>query len=161
VNEGEKIHNMAGKKLIHIDLKLIFLILITGSFLACNVDKQTYTELLTSHTWGKPEILHHPPSESYTINNCGQYHNFKVDGSYYFYDDCYPNISAEGKWTWEKMGQEIRLETTIKNIPQKAYSILVYELSDNLFHTKEREEQEPPDTENYWEKVYRPILKKP
>jgi hypothetical protein len=140
--------------------KFLSLLTMTGLF-ACSEEKQTYTELLTSHTWGKPEVLHHPPTGAYTITSCEEYHNFNSDGSYSFFDECYPHITSEGKWSWEKMGQEIRLEKTIKNIPQKTYTILVYELSENLLHIKEREEQEPADTENYWEKVYRPIYKKP
>jgi hypothetical protein len=144
-----------------LSIKFLFLTFTIWGLAACNGEKPTYTELLTSRTWGKPEILHQPPSADHTINDCTEYHNFKVDGTYLFYDDCYPEVYYVGKWNWEKMGQEIRLESSSKNLPPKVLSILVYELTERALHTKEREAQEPSHTENYWEKVYRPVYKKP
>jgi hypothetical protein len=122
--------------------------------MSCNEDNdEIETKLLTSIVWGKPEILHNS-SGYYTGTTCGESYTFTSKGHYTKTNDC-SSIIIEGTWTWTQIGKEIRLETIYNDMPQKTYILTVLELTTEVLHTREREEDEPMDT-YFWELKYRP-----
>jgi hypothetical protein len=134
----------------------VFLGLIVLS-ISCDKEKDkdaVETQILTSVVWGKPEIVY-IPSGYYTWTTCGESYTFTADGHYRKTNDC-NSIIIEGSWTWTQIGKEIRLETFYNNYPQKTYILSVLELTNDLLHTKEREEGGPADTNIYREHKYRP-----
>jgi hypothetical protein len=112
------------------------------------------TQLLTSRVWGKPEWVN--PSGYYTWTTCGESYTFTANGQYKKTNDC-NSIIIEGSWAWTQIGKEIRLKTLYNDIPQKTYIISVLELTNDMFHTIEREEG--TTIANYsWELKYRPRI---
>jgi hypothetical protein len=121
-----------------------------------DIDKDVIeTRLLTSVVWGKPEIVY-IPSGYYTWTTCGESYTFTANGRYRKTNDC-NSIIIEGSWTWTQPGKEIRLETFYNNIPQKTYILSVLELTNDLLHTKEREEGGSADTNICMELKYRSL----
>ncbi|GEM_PF-2064141 len=128
--------------------------------MGCSDDNPTPNDLLTSTTWGKPELVHQPSAGFTETKSCAvesTTYNFNSDGSYRYFDVCNStNFQMDGKWSWTQSGKEIKLETIYNDVPQKTYRILILELSNQLLHTKQMEYSEPLNTAQYVELKYRP-----
>lgn len=119
-------------------------------------DESKNTKLLTSKTWGQPAVIHRPANIGFwTETSCpaGSSTNFNSNRNYTFYNHCF-NSRLDGKWNWNIIDKEIKIDTYINGVKQKTFILTIVELSDSLLHTKEREESEPID--NYYELKYKP-----
>ena len=137
-------------------MRAVVFFLFTCSMGSCNDDGGSVTHLLTSKTWGKPVVLYSPPSGFYTITSCLESYNFRASGSYAFINYCNPTKVINGNWSWIKVGQEIKLETSFNGILQKTFRIIILELTSGLLHVRQIEITEPLDSVNYWELQYKP-----
>lgn len=137
----------------------------TATFLAlallilssCGEDEEVKaTKLLTSKTWGKPQVLKMPDNMGFWGGTtCGESYIFSSDKNNFSRKDDCMSFAITGKWTWTKLGQEIFIDYQ-NNMPYNQ-KIKIVQLSDTLFHTIERHEHEKEDgSNNYWEKKYRP-----
>jgi len=126
---------------------------------SCGEDEEVkITRLLTSKTWGKPQIIKMPDNIGYWgWNSCNESYNFFPDrNNFSRKDDCL-SFAINGKWTWSKLGHEIFIDYQGNMLYNQKIKVL--QLSDTLFHTIERHEHEKEDgSNNYWEKKYRPRI---
>ena len=135
----------------------IFLALALVILSSCGEDEEVRsTKLLTSKTWGKPQILKMPDNIGFwSGTTCKEsYHYSSERNNYTRNDDCV-SFTINGKWSWTKIGEELFIDY-LGNMPYN-HKIKIVQLSDTLFHTIERDEHESDKgTGNYWEKKYRP-----
>jgi len=137
-------------------MRLWTFLLVLLYLVGCAEDDPSPTDLLTSHAWDKPEVLHHPTFGVYTTPTCTESYEFKANGEYRFTNYCTPVTVIDGEWIWMTLGQEIKLETSANGVPQKTFRVLILELTQSSLHIKQMEETEPLNTPDYWELKYKP-----
>ena len=85
------------------------------------------TEILTSRTWNRPQILHVPVNLGvYTQTSCDQSYRFFANNAYSMSDGCTGTIS--GMWSWQKDAEQLarprreyagEITPGLKNLPAK------------------------------------------